>query len=65
MTFPLQVNSDLLYRSPDGRECFVIFDGHGLAHIGVDITSPETLRTVGLTAEALRTIADRLDATAT
>lgn len=63
MTFPGKINNDLLYRAPDGRECFVIFDGAGLAYIGQDITADRP-RSVGFTADALRKIADRMDPTA-
>lgn len=61
MTFIASVNHDLLYRSPDGREGFIIFNrATGLAYIGTDVTNPSFL--VGLTPAALREIADRLEA---
>lgn len=61
MTFIASVNHDLLYRSPEGREAFIIFNrSKGLAYIGTDATNPGFL--VGLTPAALREIADRLDA---
>lgn len=60
MTFIASVNDDLLYRSPDGRECFIIFNrATHLVYVGTDIAEPTSL--VGLTAAALREIADRLD----
>lgn len=62
MTFPAKVNEDFFYRAPDGRECFVVFDGDSHAHFGSDVTAePGLHRTVGFTAEALRFIADVME----
>lgn len=61
MTIPAWVNCDFLYRSPDGREGFVLFDREKkLAYIGPDINSEHKFP-VGLTADMLRKIADNLD----
>ncbi len=60
-----QVNNDLLWESPDGREAFVTFSpGRGLAHICTDINRPHSVpeQSVGFTPEALRFIADRIEA---
>lgn len=61
--FVVQVNNDLLYESPDGREAWVIFDtGKRLAFISTDIHAMgQPNQTVGFSAETLRAIADRLD----
>lgn len=60
--FIAQVNEDLLYRDPDGREGFITFNAkRGLAYFGPDINQPDFLVTVGYDAATLRRIADRLD----
>lgn len=39
----------------------MIFSGDGLVHFGLDIAVPGVDRTVGITAEALREIADLME----
>lgn len=53
--------NDVHYHSPDGRECFVIFNRENkLVYVGVDIHSNEF--PVGLTSAALRDFANTIDA---
>ncbi len=59
-----QINEDLLWESPDGREAFVNFwPGRRLAYICTDIHRPNSVpeQSVGFTPEALRLIADRIE----
>ena len=61
--FLTRVNGDLLYRSPDGREGFVIFDrDKKLVYFGASVDSPPGQAfPVGFTAEALLRIVAMLD----
>lgn len=64
MTFPHRVNDDLFYRDLEGREGFVVFNRtKKLAYFGPNIASADGHAfPPGYSAEALRHVADHLDA---
>jgi hypothetical protein len=58
--FPVHINEDLLYRAPDGREAFVVFDADGHAHFGSAVTDGPYPTSVGFTVQALSELVDMM-----